>query len=327
MVEKKLKPWKPSLACDIDLAKISPAQWESGILVSAKIDGVRGMNISGRLVGRSLKEHKNPHITRLFSSEEYLYFDGELVTGNWTDSDLCRKTSGNCSRKSADSDYGVIWYVFDYLAPHMLHLPYIDRLEAVNACVEILNIEGNGRVRAIPHYIVHTLEGFLEKEDTFLKLGFEGIIARDPRAPYKSGRATNTMNNYLRLKRFIDFEGVIVDIVEALENTNEKKTNELGRSERSSHQENLIPKGMLGMLKYQVLEDVVWNGKVLMKRDQVVDVGPGEMDHLTRVEFWINRWNYLDGKTIGKAKCFPHGQKDLPRFPTHQSLRSLEDMS
>lgn len=319
---KAVKPWKPALACDVDLDKVD---WAAGMLVMCKVDGVRALNRTGRLVGRSLKEHKNAHITNLFSAPEYVGFDGELATGAWTDQDLCRKTSGNCSRKSAKEDYGVVWYIFDYIPDHLLDKPYIERLETVSELVTAMNVAGNTRVCVIPHFMVYSLEEFLALEEGFLRDGFEGAILRDPRQPYKSGRATVTMNNYLRLKRFIDFEGEVVEIVEAFENLNEKTTNELGRSERSSHQENMVKKGVVGMLRVRALADVKADNKVVIAKGDIIDVGPGNMLHEDRLKYFVDQ-SLLLGKTT-KQKFFPKGMKDAPRFCTFISLRADEDMS
>lgn len=333
MAEKKLKapkPWKPALACDIELDKISPELWASGLIVLPKIDGVRGLNRTGRLVGRSLEEHANTYITATFSDERYIGFDGELVTGLWTDGDLCRKTSGNCARGSATEDYGVVWYVFDYIVDGMLEKPYIERLQALTELVTQMNIGGNQRVLVVPHFIIHSEAEFIDMEESFLVEGFEGIIARDPNASYKSGRATVTMNNYLRLKQRIDFEFTITSFTEAMENTNEKKTNALGQSERSSHKENLVPKGMVGNINGSVLKDVLYRGKVMLVKGQEVTVGPGRMTHDERKRFWeaFGKGGEDDLKSgIGKALFMPHGQLDKPRIPTWDSCRSKQDMS
>jgi DNA ligase-1 len=191
-----------------------------------------------------------------------------------------------------------------------------------------MNRNGNHRVLVVPHFIVHSEKEFEEMEESFLREGFEGIIARDPQAPYKSGRATVTMNNYLRLKRRIDFEFTISGFTEAMENQNEKKTNALGQSERSSHKENLVPKGMVGNIQGIVLKDVEYRGKVLLQQGQPIVVGPGRMTHAERKAAWeaLGTSETWVGK-IGKALFMPHGQLDKPRIPTFESLRSKVDMS
>ena len=188
--------------------------------------------------------------------------------------------------------------------------------------------DGIARVSGLPKCAVNEL---LQFEEDCLSMGFEGVILRDPDGLHKSGRSTVKSGAYLRIKRFIDFEGVVVNLVEAMENQNEAKTNELGNTERSTHKENMVPKGMVGTIQLRSLQDVVdANGNVLIAKDQVVDVGPGNMVHSERIRAWesfvAGAPDSLVGK-VAKSKFFPKGQKDLPRFPTFVSLRAEEDMS
>jgi DNA ligase-1 len=299
-----------------------------------KIDGVRGINLSGNCTGRSLKEFDNPFVGECFSRPEFLGVDGELVLGSWQAPRLCSDTTGFVNRQTAKAGKPTessefVWYAFDYLHPDVIHLPFIERLDAL-AIAHSKWLCGHA-VRLVPWRIINNMEELEAFDAWCLEQGFEGSIYRNPNGMHKSGRCSNKVtkknpgNVYLRLKRFIDFEGVIVEIVEAMENTNEATINELGRSERSTHQENLVPKGMLGMLKKRVLEDVVHNDVVLIKKDQIIGVGPGNMDHADRVKFFQQPELLLGN--IGKSKFFPHGQKDLPRFPTFIGLRAEEDMS
>lgn len=311
--------FKPQLACDFEESKL-----KFPLIAMPKIDGVRGINIDGTLTGRSLKQHDNPHVTARFSGEQFIGFDGEIVTEEWTHPDLCRKTSGDLRRKKASTHYNAVWYIFDYIAPHMQDQAYHERLNAAGELVSALQADGIDYVRLVPWELVHNLERLLELEAIWLSMGFEGVIMRDPNAPHKHGRATVKAGSYLRIKRFMDFEVQVTEVTEAMENQNEAKTNELGRTERSTHQENMVPKGMAGMLKARVLADVVWNGKTLMVKDQIIDVGPGNMNHDDRVKFFKNP--SLLTTEISKVKFFPHGQKDKPRFPTWVCIRSKEDM-
>jgi DNA ligase-1 len=110
-----------------------------------------------------------------------------------------------------------------------------------------------------------------------------------------------------------------------MENTNEAKVNELGRTERSSHQDNMVPKGMIGNLICSMMKDVYDGDKLLFSQDQVVTVGPGAMPHVDRVALFQDQ-SKIVGQVI-KFKFFPKGVKDKPRFPTFVTIRSAEDMS
>jgi DNA ligase-1 len=315
---------RPQLACDFDQDKL-----RFPVIVSAKIDGVRGINLDGNLTGRSLKAFKNSFVTRRFSGPQFKGFDGELALGNWTSDTLCSDTTGFVNRKSpkpgkpTESEQ-LVWYVFDYLADDVIDLPYAERIAAAEVKIGRMQ-EFPGLIATVPYKLVNSVEELLAFEQLCLDDGFEGVIIRDPNGMHKSGRATVKGGSYLRIKRFIDFEGIVVNITEAMENTNEAKTNELGRTERGTHQENMVPKGMVGMVQFKALQNVELDGKILIEKDQIVDVGPGSMLHEDRVEFFEQQ-DLLIGK-IGKAKFFPKGIKDKPRFPTFLCIRAEEDMS
>lgn len=321
---------KPHLACDLEEDKV-----KFPVVAMPKIDGVRGLNLTGDITGRSLKPFKNNFIAECFSNEALLGVDGELALGDWTDARLCSNTTGFVNRKTAKEgkptrSNDLVWWAFDYIGPATVHLPYIERLEALTVAHQVGDWRKLFNVSLVPWKLVHSLEELLAFEDECLDAGFEGVIVRDPQGLHKSGRATVRGGTYLRIKRFIDFEGVIENLTEAKENQNEAKVNELGRTERSTHQENMVPKGMVGMIQMRALADVVHNGKVLIAKGQLVDVGPGNMLHDQRVKAWEDFVNKTEDSLvgqIGKGKFFGHGQKDKPRFPTFIGVRSDEDMS
>ena len=325
---------KPHLACDLDEDKV-----KFPVIAQVKIDGVRGINLKGDITGRSLKAFKNSFVAECFSHPEFVGVDGELVLGEWNRPGLCRETTGFVNRKTAklgkptrSPDFK--WYVFDFLRADVVHLPYIQRLEALQqASAMWFAADEVSNVFVVPWKLVHNLEELHAFEEECLDAGFEGVIVRDPNGLHKSGRATTKLGAYLRIKRFVDFEGKVVGITEAMENTNEAKTNELGRTERSTHQENMIPKGMVGTIHLIVLKDVVYRGEVVVKAGEVVVVGPGAMPHAQRIAVWLaykagdmTSEDWIMGE-IGKAKFMPHGQKDKLRMPTWLCLRAEEDMS
>ena len=321
---------KPHLAYDLEEGKVVYP-----VIAMPKIDGVRGLNFDGNIKGRSLKEFKNPFIAERFSHTTLLGVDGELALGKWTDPRLCSNTTGFVNRKKAKdgkpTESGeLVWWAFDYLSPKTVDMPYADRLKALLTS----HAEGSWQdaygVKIVPWCWVYSLTELLTFEEECLDQGFEGVIVRDPFGMHKSGRATVKSGAYLRIKRFIDFEGIIENVLEAKENQNDIKVNELGQTERSTHQENMVPKGMVGTVQLRALGDVVVGGKVLIAKGQLIDVGAGNMPHSERTRAWeafVNKSEDCILGKIGKAKFFPKGQKDLPRFPTFVGLRSEEDMS
>jgi DNA ligase-1 len=313
---------KPMLASDVDFDKL-----KFPVGVQPKIDGVRALNMLGRFTGRSLKQFKNLHLTQQFSVSACLGFDGELAAERETHPDLCRITSS--ATGTIKGEPYVIWWLFDYVTVLSAHLPYRERLELLKQEVDVIwrhQFQAIGKhLQVVPTILCYNMDELNAADAYFLAQGYEGTITRDMDAPHKQGRSTPTEGGLGRIKRFIDFEFHIDELIEGEENQNEAQINELGQTFRSSHQENKVANGMVGAMLGTVLADVLYEGKVLFAKGQQVRVGAGCMSHDERRAYFANPSTIIGH--IGKAKFFPKGIKDKPRFPTFQSIRSPEDMS
>jgi len=312
---------KPMLAADFDEDKL-----QFPVYMQQKIDGVRAINIDGNITGRSLKPFKNRHIADKFSGEDTEGFDGELALGSSTSPTLCGDTTGFVNRitakdgKPVESDE-LVWWVFDYVGEEAIGLSYTTRFLMLRDKVERL---GRSDVRCVYTTEAADMRDVETFEAESLDAGYEGVILRAMDAPYKCGRSTLKAGQLLRIKRFIDFEAVVHGVSCAKENTNEAVTNELGRSERSTHKEKMVDKDMVGSLQAIILKDVIYRGDVILKAGTLIDVGPGTMTHAERSSYWKDK-SLIVGKVI-KVKVFGHGTKDLPRFPTFLGFRVAEDM-
>lgn len=298
------KQFKPQLCCDFAEDKL-----QFPLIAMYKIDGVRGINLEGTLTGRSLKKHKNKHVTAMFSKPEYLGIDGELAADVWTSSSLCRDTTSAVNR--IEGSPSVTWWAFDYLHPSVVDKPYQERLNAL--AKQIVHLS-DSNLQIVPWKIVNNTQELATFEEECLSMGFEGVILRSADGKHKSGRATVREGAYMRIKRFTDAEALVLEISEAMQNNNEKTTNELGMSERSSHQENKSAKGMVGSIVCKCCET-----------GETITVGAGDMDHAER-KFYFENQSEIIGKVI-KYKSFRHGVKSKPRFPTYLSIRAESDMS
>lgn len=294
-------PTKPMLAVDFQEAKA-----KFPYIAMPKIDGVRGLRLTSSLTGRSLKPFGNSLVATRFSNIPQ-GLDGELTYGDITDPALCRTVTSIVNRHNETKASDLVLNVFDYVTPQTESLTYADRLMHL----ETLPLPDSCHL--VPYRLVTNLEELYAAEQEWLNQGYEGVILRDPNAPYKNGRTTVKENSYLRIKRFVQEDAIVLSITEALENTNPKVTNALGRSARSSHQANLTPKGMVGSL---VCRDI--------KTGDTITVGPGEMSHQERTYYFENQ-SKLVGATIS-YKSFKHGVKSKPRFPTFVSVRPLQDI-
>lgn len=313
---------KPMLASDANLEKI-----KFPCMIQPKIDGVRAMYLEDKLTGRSLKQHKNVHTNNYFSQSIFKGFDGEMALGwNPTHRDLCRLTSSALG--TIEGTPFIVWHIFDFINAWTISLPYYKRLEQATLRVE--HIKKNDffksfNIEVLPFILVDNMEKLNEWEETWLMQGYEGLIIRDPHGSYKQGRSTAKEGGLLRVKRFMDAEAIVVSITEGEENLNVKQVNELGKSFRSSHQENKIGNGMVGNLICRLKDDIFdSNNNLIFSKDYEIVVSPGNMNHDDRIYYYGNQQELI-GKTI-KFKFFPKGIKDKPRFATYQSIRNEEDM-
>lgn len=309
---------KTMLACDYVESKVV-----FPIGVQPKIDGVRGLTPEDRLVGRSLKTHKNKFTTQFYSKPEYLGFDGELAADHETHPDLCRITSSAVG--TIEGMPFTMWHLFDALNKHVVKAPYRERHAWLVDHIDSEHFRGNcPNAVVVPMVVINTVEDLRIQHSHFLDLGYEGTILRNLDGRYKDGRSTVLEGLLLRIKDFIEAEFMITSLTEGDSNENKAQINELGNTFRSSHQENKVPNGMLGSFQGIILNDVIYGGKVVLPAGERITVSPGNLDHRARKAAWENPDAYID--KVAKFKFFPKGIKDKPRFPTFVSLRSKEDM-
>lgn len=307
-----MKQFKPHLACDIDLDKV-----KFPVVVMRKYDGCRLLVVDNKAVGRSLKGYKNKKLTLTLSDPLLNGFDMEVIGTFENDPDLCRHTTSLVNTIEGGLPPSV--KVFDYLTEDTKHLGYVDRMSKLSDHLDKhyeffstfpIKIE-------TPEMVVcHNVSDIEAIYNQALIDNYEGIIIRSMYGKHKDGRCTVKEGNYLRLKPTGDAEGVVVRLEEAYENLNEAKTNELGHTERSTHQENMVPKGMIGALWLQLPDG------------SEVKVGAGKLNHAERKYYWDNPCEII-GKVV-KYAFLATGQKDAPRHPRFiefLTFRCEEDMS
>lgn len=284
-----------------------------------KIDGVRGVNLSGEATGRSLRKHANRYTTSRFSSALFQGFDGEMAAAEATHPNLCSLTTS--ALNSEDGEPDIKWHLFDFVTETLFHHGYQWRLDVLRRKVEELR---HPDLVIVEGKLLSSHGEMLEYEEELLDAGYEGLILRDPLGAYKFGTSTMREQGMLRIKRFIEEDALVTGISEGRKNLNPSKKNLLGRTERSTHKENMVPNGMVGTLHCRLLKDMVYRGKTLFEEGMDIDVSPGKMTDEEARKF-MSHPELLIGNVI-KVKVFPRGGKDKPRFPTYQSLRAASDM-
>lgn len=314
---------KPQLAEDAILEKV-----KFPCIVQPKIDGVRALNLSGTLTGRSLKPFEGFGITEYFSRPEFVGLDGEMTLGSKPNCSerLCSLTTGAMGRfQGVTKMPDLHWWVFDLVAEDARHREYLRRYEMLRHYVE--NTLKYPRVHLVPMRKAinrHQLDQLISE---FFDLGYEGAILRNPGAPYKPGRATQKGQELWRVKSWADAEILVTGITEGEVNTNEAKKNALGRTERSSAKAGMVPNGQVGSIQGVLLADFYCpiTGKLLFPKGLEITVGSGEMT-VAEATRYFRRPKDIVGHIV-KFKHMTHGVKDKPRFPTYISHRLSQDLS
>lgn len=276
------------------------------IAVTTKLDGIRTLLIEGKAKSRTFKPIPNTYIrTELekisASIPNDCIFDGEIISGK-----TFQECSGNVMRFEGTPDFK--FYIFDYISSDLTEY-YQKRMMKLSELV--IN---DPRVIKLTPTIIHSVEELEAFEEKALADGFEGIIIRSLEGPYKCLRSTNKEGYLLKLKRFSDSEAEIIGFEELEHNLNEKTTNELGRSKRSTCQENKVGGGTLGTL---LVRDVQTQLEFRIGTGLGLDAG-------LRQTIWNDQPGYLG--LIAKYKFFSVGVKDLPRHPVFLGFRDKADM-
>lgn len=287
--------FQPMLADDADLSRV-----QFPVLASPKLDGVRATVVEGRLLTRSLKELPNKAIYNKFKFNAAL--DGELIVGDPTSPSVFRDTMKAVMSHEGDTSE-LRYYIFDVVSGRVFR----DRINDASYHAD----EDKGIV-LVPHVQVDTLDELLKLEELTLTKGYEGLMLRKIDGLYKFGRATVREGTLLKVKRTLQSEAVVIGFVEQMHNANEAKLDNLGYTERSSHQANLVPTGVLGAL---VVRDIYTHVEF--------NIGTG-FSALDRDVIWRTRDDCIG--LLAAYEYLPIGVKDKPRHPVWLGWRSRRDM-
>lgn len=303
---------RPQLALDIDFSSV-----KYPLMGFPKIDGCRGVHFTGKLTGRSLEQFANHATNAKFKDIKYSGFDGELAAGQMRSTSLCRDTTSALNTISGSPQ--VVWYLFDFLTSITIHYCYAVRYQKLleyissNKGCGVKN-QFHSEVEVLPYTIIvdrKELDAFYAK---CLAEGYEGAVFRNPAAMHKDGRASSLTDSFLRLKPSVDKEAKVIYLEEAKKNNNPAVFDKLGRSKRSSHEENKVGKGILGKL---ICIDI--------ESGMQITVSTGVMTKEERLQFWEDRMSLI-GKVI-KYRSQVTGVKTRPRSARFLSIRAEADIS
>jgi DNA ligase-1 len=260
------------------------------------------VNHDGEPKSRSLKRIPNRHITTCLSDKRLANLDGELMTGGAGEP----FDTGPIMREHGIPDF--TYYVFDDFTNPLS--PYTRRIRAYRQRVAELADEMPWLV-AVQTTVIESANDLSLYVERCLADGLEGAIVRLPIGPYKFGRATFKEQFMNKIKPMEDAEGVIIGFEEEMANTNQRVTNELGRSKRSSHKAGKVPKGTLG--------------KLVLRTEEFGDVKVAGFTDAKAKEIWDNRPAFLG--LLATYRFQRIGMKDKPRIAVFKGIRHPDDTS
>lgn len=307
-----LARFKPHLSATYEKGVLD---FSKGWLLSAKYDGIRAVNLDGTgLVSRSLKPIPNKVAQERFGGPLFQYMDGELIIGEPFAKDVFNVTTSGV--RKADADVDVKYYVFDYFKDPLA--PAYVRQTHLLAAVTALPPELRKHVVMVVQNRIDSEYAFVKMTDELIELGYEGSMLKRPDAPYKFGRSTIGEKDQalVKVKFRESSEARILAVEPEMENTNEATTNELGRTQRSSHAEGKVAKEKVGRF---FVEDVKEGSPTFGMKFYV-----GVMRNVKaaqKEEWWADRESLVDQYIT--YDYMPIGTIDAPRQPVLEGAKGI----
>ena len=295
--------FKPQLAIEQTKVKTQP----SNMYMSEKLDGIRCIVFGGVAYSRSLKPVPNKFIQAYVKHHWEMLdgMDGELIVGHKNAPDVFNQSTSGVMRIEGEPEF--TFWVFDHWHPTATWLERYARL---------VNLESDHRlpfrVEVLQHFPVEEMFNIDEFERDMLAQGAEGIMLRDTDAKYKCGRSGTKNPELQKVKRFVDNEFEIIGWEPKYTNTNEAKTNELGRTARSTAKDGMVALDTMGSLILRT------------SKGDTFSCGSGMTDAI-REDLWERRES-LSGQ-LAKVKYFDVGTGyNVPRFPVLVGIRHKDDL-
>ena len=193
--------------------KDSWADWNSGIMLSTKLDGMRCMAVisassvtlfsRGRkditIMGHIVSELKE--LNRLTSFTGVL--DGELYYHD-PHADNFQTIMKACKKYRPGVTEQVEYHVYELIDETLTARERYQKLTSLLAGTTT-NV-----IKLVPQYTVHDYKKALDMHNRFIANGFEGAILKNSESQYRQGARSSDM---LKLKVFTEREFVIVDII------------------------------------------------------------------------------------------------------------------
>lgn len=292
--------FKPMLA-----ATIEPSEIKHEMMVSVKLEGVRGELLNGSLVTRALKPFNNPLLTQKYAQAAALCQNwGIVLEGEFYKHGLTFKEIDSfCRNSKKTEDIGLEFHIFDCFIPSKADLPFEKRYEHYCWAVKQLNLMGYPEIKSVVQNRTSNAVQIQNIYETAVEAGYEGWVGKRVDAPYKLGRSTKNQGYFVRGKPEETYDGVVLQINERMENLCESEVNELGYLKKKQDKDAKAHTGM-AQTALVMCPNLPKPIKVVLSK------GLTDQD---RIEIWNNRSNHI-GKCL-KFTAMPVKGQELPRSP------------
>lgn len=299
-----MSQFRPMLAATLkDTATVSYP-----VLASPKYDGIRCVIRDGKALARSLKPIRNEYVRRVLEAlgQAAEGFDGELMLPYPANFNA---VSSAMTKRGLPPPDDWFFVVFDRV-PETQGEGFMSRVRSVQRAFK----QWPAHVMPCEHAWIDGPESLAHFEAKMLAAGHEGIMLRSLEGPYKCGRATLREGFLSKLKRFVDSEAEIIEILELQHNTNEAFTGELGQTKRRTLKAGKVDGGVMGKMRVRDLQTGV---------EFKIGTGIGLTWELRRRIYQCR--DIMPGKIV-RYRFQDHGRKDKPRIASFQGFRHPRDL-
>lgn len=287
------------------------------LMASYKFDGIRAPLTSGVAMSRKMLELPNKHIQQwAWDNAHHLQgFDGELIVGPPNLETTYNTTTSGVMSAGGEPDFG--YYLFE--SWDMPSVPAKERYEYLIDRHAALPVQLRSRVHLVEQILVRDIAELRTLYALAIRLGYEGLILKDPRKPYKFGRSSILEAYAMKWKEFIDIDCVVLSAVQGKKNNNEKVKDELGKAKRSTAKGGkILIEAVGGFIVKCVDRNSPFFGKTF-------NAGPGPLKKDELARLWKEERDSIPGRYM-KVKIAKAGAMDLPRFPMFNGWRDPIDL-
>lgn len=177
-------------------------------LATPKVDGFRFLKVGGKALTRSMQPVRNRYVREWIEAHLPDGVDGEITVGG-----SFNEAQRALGREDGYPEFEL--HVFD-LVTSDLGKPYRERVKDLAAWWESTNHAWARVINILMPTMIETEEGLERYEADCLARGYEGVMLRHPKGPYKCGRSTEGEGYLVKVKRFVDAEATVLGTFESV---------------------------------------------------------------------------------------------------------------